>query len=119
MRRKKMKRLFLFNVFFIITLVFMGCSEELPDTEEETEGKSFSVYEDSKEADEVIKELGELTEVSEEYEIGVVLKTLSNEHWKEMKNGYEDAADKYGVKIDIQAAETEDDLSGQLSIAET
>src|SRR5699024_909054 len=114
-----MKHLFLFNVLLIVTLVLVGCSEEIPDNDGEAEESSFSVYEDSKEADEVIEELGELSEPSEEYQIGVVLKTLSNEHWKEMKNGYEDAAEEYGVKIDVQAAETEDDLSGQLSIAET
>jgi ABC-type sugar transport system substrate-binding protein len=63
--------------------------------------------------------LGQVPQPSKPYKIGVVLKTLSNEHWQEMKKGYEEAAAKYGVTVDVQAAKDESDLTGQLQIAET
>lgn len=48
----------------------------------------------------------------------IVLKTLSNDFWAKMKTGIEDEAKKLGVKVDIFAAQNEEDTAGQLTILE-
>lgn len=51
--------------------------------------------------------------------IGGVSKTLTNEYWRTLGEGYQAYADKYKVFISYLAAANEDDQLGQLSIAET
>lgn len=48
----------------------------------------------------------------------VILKTLSNDFWANMKKGIEDEAKELGVSVDIFAAQSEDDTEGQLKILE-
>ncbi len=50
---------------------------------------------------------------------GVVLKTLTNEYWRLLADGYRKGAAKDGVTVDIQAAQGESDQMGQLSMMET
>lgn len=49
---------------------------------------------------------------------GVVLKTLTNEYWRLLAKGYRKGATATGVKVDIQAAQSESDQIGQLSMME-
>lgn len=51
-------------------------------------------------------------------EIAIVLKTLGNPFWETMKTGIEAKAAELGVKVDIFAATSEDDVEGQLTILE-
>ena len=51
-------------------------------------------------------------------EIAIVLKTLGNPFWETMKSGIQAKADELGVKVDIFAATSEDDVEGQLTILE-
>lgn len=51
-------------------------------------------------------------------EYAVILKPLSNDFWAKMKTGIEEEAKKQGVKVDIFAANNEDDTEGQLRILE-
>ncbi len=53
-----------------------------------------------------------------EAEIAIVLKTLGNPFWETMKTGIEAKAAELGVKVDIFAATSEDDVEGQLTILE-
>lgn len=62
--------------------------------------------------------LGPIPTPSEPWKICAIEKTLINEHWQQMKQGYEDAAAEYGVEVEVQAARDEADLTGQLAIAE-
>ena len=55
---------------------------------------------------------------SGEAEYAVILKTLSNDFWATMKKGIEEEAAKQGIKVDIFAAQSEDDTEGQLRILE-
>ncbi len=48
----------------------------------------------------------------------IILKTLSNDFWAKMKTGIEKEAEKLGVKVDIFAAQNEEDTAGQLTILE-
>lgn len=52
-------------------------------------------------------------------EIAIVLKTLANPFWVDMKEGIEKEAEALGIKVDIYAAQSEDDLQGQLNLVET
>jgi len=47
------------------------------------------------------------------WRIGVMEKSLINDFWLDVKNGYEDAARDYGVQVEIFAAPTEGDLQVQ------
>lgn len=50
--------------------------------------------------------------------IGGVSKTLTNEYWRSLGQGYKNEADKLGITLVYQAAANEGDQLGQLSIAE-
>lgn len=52
-------------------------------------------------------------------EVAIILKTEANPFWVAMKEGIQAEADKQGVKVDIYAAQAEDDLQGQLNLFET
>lgn len=51
-------------------------------------------------------------------EIAVVLKVLSSQFWQTMKQGIEDEAAKTGIKVDVYAANSEDDVEGQVALLE-
>lgn len=50
--------------------------------------------------------------------IGGVSKTLTNEYWRSLGEGYVAFADEHGVEVVYQAAQDEGDQLGQLAIAE-
>lgn len=54
-----------------------------------------------------------------EAEIAIILKTLANPFWVSMKDGIEAEAQALGIKVDVYAAQSEDDLQGQLNLFET
>lgn len=60
-----------------------------------------------------IPEFGIIPAPSKVYRIGVMEKTLINDFWLDAKNGFEDAARDYGVKVEVFAAPTESDLQAQ------
>lgn len=53
-----------------------------------------------------------------EAEIAIVLKTLGNPFWETMKAGVEAKAAELGINVDIFAANSEDDVEGQVAILE-
>lgn len=55
---------------------------------------------------------------SDSAEYAIILKPLSNDFWATMKKGIEEEAAKQGVKVDVFAANTEEDTEGQLKILE-
>jgi len=50
--------------------------------------------------------------------VGAVAKTLINEYWRLLGEGYRRAAERFGVDVILQAAQNEADQLGQLAIAE-
>jgi ribose transport system substrate-binding protein len=62
---------------------------------------------------------GPMPKVDAKLKIGGVSKTLTNEYWRSLGEGYQNVAKKYGFTVAYQAAANEDDQLGQLSIAET
>lgn len=56
---------------------------------------------------------------SDKAEYAIVLKTQASDFWVKMKEGIEAKAKELGVKVDIQAAQSEEDTEGQLKILES
>ncbi len=63
-------------------------------------------------------DFGEIPVPSKKWRIGVMEKSLINDFWLDVKNGYEDAARDYGVEVEIFAAPTESDLRAQANTLE-
>ena len=68
---------------------------------------------------ELATKYGPLPAADGKLKIGGVSKTLTNEYWCSLGDGYKAFADKHGFTVAYQAAANEDDQLGQLSIAET
>ncbi len=66
----------------------------------------------------VSETLGALPKAPAATKVGAVAKTLTNEYWRLLGDGYKKAAKKAGVLVDMQAAQSEGDQLGQLAIAE-
>lgn len=50
--------------------------------------------------------------------LGAIESTLANSFWVTMQEGYEEAAEEYGVTVDVQATDSDTDTAGQLNILE-
>jgi ribose transport system substrate-binding protein len=61
---------------------------------------------------------GLMPELPEGTRAGGVSKTLTNEYWRSLGEGYQNFADGVGVTVAYQAAQSEGDQLGQLTIAE-
>lgn len=68
---------------------------------------------------ELQSKFGNVPALKEGTRLGGVSKTLTNEYWRSLGEGYTAAAKKYGAYVSYLAAANEDDQLGQLSIAET
>lgn len=86
-------------------------NSEITDSDDES-GESFF----KKAEDDLMKALAPLPEGSSDVKIGAIESTLSNPFWITMEEGYKDAAEEFGVSIDVKATETETDTQGQLDI---
>jgi ribose transport system substrate-binding protein len=67
---------------------------------------------------ELQSKLGDVPKAPAGTKIGGVSKTLTNEYWRALGDGYAAYAKKAGVSVVYQAAQSEGDQLGQLSIAE-
>jgi ribose transport system substrate-binding protein len=66
----------------------------------------------------VTSKLGALPKPKPGTKIGAVAKTLTNEYWRLLGDGYQRGGKAAGVQVDLQAAQNEGDQMGQLAIAE-
>lgn len=64
------------------------------------------------------QKFGPVPEPSKKTRIGAIVKTLINEYWQLLAQGYEQAGERFDIGVDVQAAHYEDDPTGQLAIAE-
>lgn len=69
--------------------------------------------------DELESRFGTFPAVKEDTRVGGVSKTLTNEYWRSLGEGYQNIAKDKKVFLSYQAAANEGDQIGQLSIAET
>lgn len=99
--------------------------EETQTTEDETQTTEEGQDEgDSAEAETVFQkalaqvdeDLAPLPEKDTGASLAAIESTLANSFWVTMQEGYEDAAEEYGVTVDVQATTSDTDTSGQLDI---
>lgn len=76
-----------------------------------------SAFQKAKE--EILAKMGDVPQPTKDYNIGVLEITLANPFWVTMKEGYKDVAAEYGFEVDVLAAPSESDTSGQLNFLET
>lgn len=67
----------------------------------------------------LMEALAPLPEASKEYKIAALEITLANPFWVTVKEGYEAAAEEYGVQVDVLSAPKEDDVNSQLETLKT
>lgn len=92
----KRKKLSILSALVAATMVFaVGCSSK--ESQEANKTSSSS---------------------SNSAEYAVILKTQNSDFWVQMKEGVEAKAKELGIKVDIQAAQSEEDTEGQLKIME-
>lgn len=84
----------------MISTLFVGCSQTPAASTAPVSGASQAVA------------------ASGDAQYAIVLKTLSGDFWVKMKEGIEAKAKELNIKVDIYAAQSEDDTEGQLKIVE-
>lgn len=103
---KKSKLLVLVLALAMAMMVFAGCGAD----EEQPEQNATSTIENEMlaqaEAD-MLEQLGELPEMGTGANIGAVAFSMTNEFWVTVSDGYKDAAEEYGVTVDVVAADDE------------
>ncbi len=90
----KMKKLMALALAMVMSLSLVACSTS-SETAETTED-----------------------ETTQDAEYAVILKTLSSPFWQSLNDGIVAEAELLGVKVDIYAGNTEDDVEGQVTLLE-
>lgn len=105
--KRKMKQLTAILGVFCLGIGIMGCSSS--DQEKTKEAVSQSKKEQT---------TADQESVNGDEKYAVVLKVLSSPFWQSMKTGVEEKAKELGVEVEVFAANSEDDVEGQVSVAE-
>lgn len=96
------------------TTLLMGCGNSSSTKEKETKAT------EANKADATEKETSEKeTQTAGKEKYGIVIKVLSSEFWQSMEKGIKEKADELGVEVEILAANSEDDVEGQVNVFET
>lgn len=116
-----MKKKF-FSIFLCLCMVLSmtalsSCGKKAAEEETATTTEETEFTKAKADVDEAMG-VAELTP-EEGTQFGLILSNTSNEFWATMQTGAEEAADEFGVKVDVQAAESDVDYEGQLNIVET
>lgn len=124
----KLSRLLLvITLFSVITVLLAACGGAAPAPVQQeaavpAEGEAEEAAAGEVPAEMTLDEIEAMygpVQASQNYRIGGIVKTLVNEHWQQVKDGYEDAARDLGVTVEIIAADSEADLAQQLDFAQT
>lgn len=88
---------------------------------EEAESGEFNpdTAEDAMSIEEIREKNGADITVAAGLKLGVVEKSLSNEFWRTLSEGYEKAAADAGIEVEIKATTDENDETGQQTMTET
>ena len=108
---KKLTLILLVLSFMAVPVFAQGGGEDLAPLDSDTEPDRMEWWQ-------LEAEFGEVPMPPEGTRAGAVAKTLINEYWRLLADGYVIFGEQYGVLVDVQAAQNEADQLGQLSIAE-
>jgi len=92
----------------MVATLLVGCGKSDSSTQNSTKGTTEETTEEAT-TDE--------TQKPEKY--GIVIKVLSSEFWQSMKTGIENKAKELGVEVEVLAANSEDDVEGQVTVFES
>ena len=96
-----------------------GSTSVAEGSTEETDEFNPDEAEDAMTIDELREANGAEVSVASDLKLGVVMKSLSNEFWRTLQEGYETAQKEAGVEIEIEATTDESDETGQQTMTET
>lgn len=115
---RELRRCLVFLLVVAVTgSVFAGGRQEAPA---EMSGAEVRIAEGvAIDHSELESQLGPIPTPSSDYTVGAIMKTLINEHWQQMREGYLDRARELGVNIEVSAASSESALTEQLDLVET
>ena len=105
----KKRRTALAAALMLAVSMFVGCSLLGKDTKKDAEESTFFKTEED----------GSQGVNVQDAKYAVILKTQASDFWVKMKKGIEEKAEEMGVEVDIYAAQSEEDLEGQLLILES
>lgn len=108
---KLLRLLMLVMVLSVIAIVPVMAQDELPPLDSDTEPDRIEWWQ-------LEETFGAVPTFEEQVRVGAVAKTLINEYWRLLGDGYENAGERFGVDVILQAAQNEADQLGQLAIAE-
>ncbi len=91
-------------------------AEETTEEEAPAESGEMTVFQQA--LAQVDEDLAPLPAKDSGAKLGAIESTLSNSFWVTMQEGYEEAAEEYGVTVDVQATDSDTDTAGQLNILE-
>jgi D-allose transport system substrate-binding protein len=120
----KKNGLLLFGLLLVLCLfTLMGCGgEKDPADNRAGDVKAEDVVKNDAYTDldrKILSALEPLPDKMDGVKIGVIFPTFSNPFYVASKEGYEDAAASMGIKVDVVAGATEDDVEGQLNVFKT
>ncbi|MDD3221177.1 MAG: D-allose transporter substrate-binding protein [Clostridia bacterium] len=90
----------------MVVAALVGCGSSTKETKAETKAETAAAGETTAEA-------------TGDAEYAVILKTQASDFWVKMWKGVEEKAAEMGIKVDIYAAQNEEDTEGQLAILES
>lgn len=109
--RKAMRFFFLVALLTIAVSTVVVAQDELPPLDSDTEPDRIEWWQ-------LESEFGPVPTFEKKVRVGAVAKTLINEYWRLLGEGYQNAGERFGVDVILQAAQNEADQLGQLAIAE-
>ena len=117
----KLKKLLGLGLALAMVVCFaVGCGgetqEETPQNNEEQQTSTIENQLLKEEEQKVLKTLAPLPEVGQGEKLAAVAFSMTNPFWITVSEGYEDAAQEYGVTIDVVAAQNEADENSQLEV---
>ena len=123
--KKKFLGILLCMVLVAMTGLLGACSGSEPaeepaeeTTEEAAEAPSGEQTVFQQALAQVDEDLAPLPAKDSGVKLGAIESTLTNSFWVTMQKGYEEAAEEYGVTVDVQATDSDTDTAGQLNILE-
>lgn len=120
---KKVKVLLFVLLAFVMVLGIAGCgqqAEEQEGSDQETAAQEQPTNAAFLDAQAKLEEaLAPLPKKDSQAKLAALEITLANPFWVTMKEGYEAAAQEYGVTIDVMAAPKENDVNSQLETLKT
>lgn len=112
---KSKKLIYLVLLCIMMLFVFTACSGDEDATSDETTTEETNTAFEQANAD-LEKALAPLPEKDTGVKVAAIESTLANSFWVTMQEGYEAAAEEWGVTIKVFATDSETDTQGQLDI---